>query len=125
MRALGMALGVVTLVAALNADAAGGKLYRWVDKDGHVHFSDQPAPAAQEVKAKLPNSADAATAVDADKQAADCQRKKDQLAAYRSAIKVSETNSIGQTREYSEDEKAKLIELTEKSVREACGESPG
>lgn len=34
--------GVVMLAAAL--PAMGGQLYKWVDADGKVHYSDQPPP---------------------------------------------------------------------------------
>ena len=37
----------VTLVAS--ASAAAVELYRWVDKDGLVHYSDQPGPGAEKI----------------------------------------------------------------------------
>lgn len=32
-------------LAIATLPAAAGQMYRWVDKDGKVHFSDQPPPA--------------------------------------------------------------------------------
>jgi|CXWL01.1.fsa_nt_gi hypothetical protein len=42
-------LGSAPLVQAQGAPAAG-KLYKWVDKDGNVHFSDQVPPESAEYK---------------------------------------------------------------------------
>jgi len=39
-------LAAVGLVALLFAAAASAQLYRWVDKDGKVHYTDTPPPAA-------------------------------------------------------------------------------
>jgi hypothetical protein len=38
---------IVGLLAALAAQAA--VVYRWVDADGVVHYSDQPVPGAQKI----------------------------------------------------------------------------
>lgn len=37
---------LVVVMSATGAVAFGANLYRWVDKDGHVHYTDQPPPAA-------------------------------------------------------------------------------
>jgi len=39
---LGLTLTLVA--AALITEASAGNLYRWVDKDGKVHYTDQPPP---------------------------------------------------------------------------------
>lgn len=36
---------VALLLAVVTAMSAAGELYKWVDKDGKVHFSDKPPPA--------------------------------------------------------------------------------
>lgn len=47
------ALGVVAL---LFAAAASAQLYRWVDKDGKVHYSDTPPPSSAGKSAQLRSS---------------------------------------------------------------------
>jgi hypothetical protein len=36
----------VVVLAALVGNAGAQSLYRWVDKDGRVHYADQPPPQA-------------------------------------------------------------------------------
>lgn len=46
-------LSVVLLGLALAAgSAAAGQTYKWVDKDGKVHYSDQPVAGAEKVELK-------------------------------------------------------------------------
>lgn len=42
----GLVLGLAALLAAAAAPAAE-EIYRWVDEDGVVHYSDQPHPGAE------------------------------------------------------------------------------
>ncbi|MDB5987662.1 MAG: hypothetical protein JWR16_2715 [Nevskia sp.] len=114
---------LVLLTGAVHADT--GKVYRWVDSVGHVHFSDQADLSAHEVKKNAPAASkapvsDSSEVSDGGVRAQECQRKKEQLITYRHAAKVTETDGLGNTREYSPDEKQKLIELTEKSIHELC-----
>jgi hypothetical protein len=45
---------ILVLACALAAStAAFGQLYKWVDKDGKVHYSDQPPPAQQSKQLNL------------------------------------------------------------------------
>ncbi len=118
---------IVLALAVAGAAADSGHVYRWTDQAGHVHYSDQADAAANEVKNKpvagtkpvQPDPSNA-TATSDDPRAQECQRKKEQLITYRHAAKVTETDGLGNTREYSPDEKQKLIELTEKSIHELC-----
>jgi hypothetical protein len=41
-------LTALLIVAALSTAATAQKLYRWVDEDGNVHYSDQVPPEAQD-----------------------------------------------------------------------------
>lgn len=96
-------------------------VYRWVDKAGQAHYSDQPAPDAVEITvapATVQPPPEAASA--AAERAADCKRKKDQLEAYKTADSLSETDALGNVRKYTPEEKQKLVELTQKKVDEAC-----
>jgi hypothetical protein len=61
---MGSRVWVVSLVACLVAlPAWGGGIYKWTDKDGHVHFGDEPgSDDAQEMKVqKGPQAPDPAT----------------------------------------------------------------
>lgn len=35
---------------SLSSAAASGQIYRWVDEDGVVHYSDEPHPGAEEIE---------------------------------------------------------------------------
>ncbi len=48
----------IALLALLAASAAPAQVYRWVDADGVVHYSDTPQPGAEEMQ--LPESPAAA-----------------------------------------------------------------
>jgi len=120
---------LLLIVGAANA-FADGKLYRWVDANGGVHYGDQPVGSAQEVEPKSVQSAKSTDTTAAQAplapggaSAEECQRKRDQLGSYRTAGKVSETDGLGNTRDYTPEEKQKLIEITEKSVHDLCGNS--
>jgi len=125
-------LNVLLIVAALTASftaSAEAKLYRWTDSAGIVHYGDQPTSNAKEVTPKVPTlastvpSRSAASAPPAVAVPENCQRKKDQLASYRGAAKITETNSLGETREYNEEQRQKLIDTTEQAVHAACDPS--
>jgi hypothetical protein len=46
-----MRISIVLLFAVLaNPALADTEMYKWTDKDGTVHFSDQPAPGAEKIK---------------------------------------------------------------------------
>ncbi len=44
----------IALLALLAASASPAQVYRWVDEDGVVHYSDTPHPGAEEIR--LPES---------------------------------------------------------------------
>lgn len=44
LQRLALTAGLVALTAAISVPATAGKLYRWVDKQGQVHFSDTVPP---------------------------------------------------------------------------------
>ncbi|NQD36210.1 DUF4124 domain-containing protein [Permianibacter sp. IMCC34836] len=43
----------VLCLAIATLSAAAGQMYRWVDKDGKVHYSDQPPPADAKQTAQM------------------------------------------------------------------------
>jgi Domain of unknown function (DUF4124) len=44
MKSVILGLTFALAAAALVTEASAGNLYRWVDKDGRVHYTDQPPP---------------------------------------------------------------------------------
>ena len=119
--ALLLALPLLSSLAA----ADGRTTYRWVDEKGRVHYSDLPAPAtkAEEIQVK-PGSGSgkptAGTRAASDQQAKECERLTGQIAAYEAASGISETDGLGNTRNYSAAEKAKLVERTRAQMAEVC-----
>jgi hypothetical protein len=117
---------LATLLALSGSANASGKTYRWKDANGRYHYSDVAAPNSQEMRvstatgsAAKPKAADA-NATEA--KAKNCQSKREQLATYISASKVTETDSLGNAKTYTDAEKEKLVQRTQMQVREACGE---
>ena len=119
-------LCMASLLAFSGSADASGKTYRWKDAKGRYHYSDVAAPNAQEMRvstatgsAAKPKEVDAAAA---ESKAKTCQNKREQLATYISASKVTETDALGNAKTYTDAEKEKLVQRTQMQVREACGE---
>lgn len=114
------------ILSLLLASAAAGanSVYKWTDKNGRVHYGDRPPQLnAEKVEAKPGTEATdpvAAASTPEAKRAAECKQQKDQLAVYKSTERVVERNALGQEREYSAEEKQKLIEMTQVKVQQAC-----
>ncbi|HZR37636.1 MAG TPA: DUF4124 domain-containing protein [Nevskia sp.] len=121
------------LGAALLLGSAGAlaqqppQLYRWVDKDGHVHYGDSAqSPGARPVNPKLLNSGedDAAGADErkatAEKQA-DCKRRADEYVRYRDAAGFTETDALGNSRSYTSEEMDKLRAHKRQDLIDHCG----
>ena len=117
---------LATLFAAglLTEGVTAGEVYKWTDKDGKVHYGDRPKhdaePVAPKIGATASTPADPEAANKEAARAADCVRKKTQLDGYRKAPSIKETNGLGETREYSEAERQKLVAVTEQQVTAAC-----
>lgn len=98
------------------------RIYRWLDANGVEHFGDAPPANGRSVKVKTAaggsRGSDELPAIDA----AACTAKREQLKSFQAAGRVTETNALGETREYGDDEKRKLIANTEAQVRAVCGE---
>jgi len=102
--------------------SAEGRIYQWLDANGGEHFGDTPPANARSIKVKQTSGGINAGAELPVVDAAACSAKREQLKSYQLAAKVTETNALGEAREYSDDEKQKLIANTEAQVRTACGE---
>lgn len=127
MRLSVMAVGMCMAMSTLTAHA---DVYKWKDANGRVHYGDQPASGAEKVNAGPANAA-AADAADnaadqsAQKRAEECSRMREQLANYKTASKIVETDSLGNQKEFSDDERKKLLDRTQKQIAGNCGDSTG
>ncbi|WP_370304674.1 DUF4124 domain-containing protein [Sinimarinibacterium flocculans] len=124
---------LLLLAAAFSAGA--GQVYKWVDAEGRIHYSDTPRPGWKRVDLKVaPGFAPATTQTPAAQSGAEgeesperaklraeeCDKRREQLETYRKATTITERDSLGNERTYSEDERLQLIEQTQKQVSELC-----
>jgi len=119
---LPLAVLLLNLSAAMPA-AAQSRVYQWTDSSGVVHYSDSARGPAKSIRIKPTSSGlDGGASRPAIDEAA-CGAKRDQLKRYSSASRVTETNALGETRDYDDAQIKKLIETTEAAVRSTCGEN--
>ena len=123
-----MRLILIAVLAAAASFGAYGDVYKWVDQNGNVHYGDKPKQGGDRVDVKPGSGTGEPTGEEAEKIAKDrqarCDQKKAKLATYKNAASVTETDSLGRVREYSQDEKQALIAKAEKDVADACGPPP-
>ena len=51
---------------------------------------------------------------------AECKRKRDQLDTYQKASRIVEKDALGSEKEYSADDRKKLIDSIQKQIAENC-----
>jgi hypothetical protein len=115
----------LAVLFCLTTAASAGALYRWVDKDGNVHYGDQAPPGiqAQLVKPDVshaPSEPSDEEAAAAKARSENCKKLQAQLDSYTKSSKITETDALGNTHDYSDDEKKKLLEQTKAKVDDAC-----
>ncbi|NGY04922.1 DUF4124 domain-containing protein [Solimonas terrae] len=108
------------LAGLISVPALAGGVYKWVDAQGHFHFSDTAQPGWRRVDVN-PTVVDAGPIPTTDtaaagKRAAECQQKRDALVGYKASARIVERNSLGVEHEYTPEEKQKLIALTEQQL---------
>ena len=106
------------MLSMLAASALAAEAYRWVGKDGTVHYEDRPAPGAKFIDVH-PGSGNGPSKEQLSR-AAECAKKKSELEAYESAAGINEVDDKGKSRAYSPEERRAFIETFQKSVEEAC-----
>lgn len=121
----------VLLALCLVATVAGaGQIYKWIDHNGKVHYSDAPRPGWIPVDLGVGTGApvaggDEAAEVQADSRqqlrAEECRRRQTRLDSYLNATQIVERDGLGREKVYSEDERLQLIEVTRNQVAELCG----
>lgn len=110
----------------LSTASYGASVYKWTDKNGRVHYGDKPVHNAEKIGPKVGTAATEPSpdTVEREKRAAECKSQKDQLAVYQSAARLVEQDSLGKQREFTAEEKQKLIALTEQKVKAICAPLP-
>jgi len=107
----------------VSVPAAAGQIYRWVDAAGRVHFGDNPQPGAQPVDVRVPGAAIATTpTVRFDPVI--CESKRKELGSYKTAQRLVERDALGREKEYTGEDRVRLIAKTEQDVAKACTEAP-
>jgi predicted transcriptional regulator len=103
---------------------AAAPIYQWRDAKGVTHFGDTPPASARGIRVRQASAGNVVAASESEPaiDVAACERKRAQLKGYRQADQVTETNALGDVREYSDAERQVLIAGTEAQVRAACGE---
>lgn len=122
---------VLLLMAALllAATAEAGPAYKWVDASGQFHFSDTPQAGWTRVDLPgpklIPAEVQQQPAADVlASKAGLCTQRRQTLDIYRTADNLIERDALGGERQYSAEEKQKLISRSEQQVAEACGDAP-
>lgn len=128
MRLSVVMMGLCLFASATMADAG---VYKWKDANGRVHYGDQPKSGAQRVDGAPTNTEAAPEEESSDpakqktSKADECARKRDQLMTYQKATRIVETDSLGNQKEFSDEERQKLIERTQKQIAEGCAGAVG
>src|SRR3546814_3215536 len=108
-------VSVVALLAGrISVPAFAACVYKWVDTQGGIHYSDTAQPGWRRVDISptvvdagaLQPSADASTS---GKRAAECMQKRDALVGYKTSARIVERNGLGVEHEYTHEEKQKQI----------------
>jgi hypothetical protein len=123
----GTRLGLLLAALLLGGSAAAQSptLYRWVDKDGHVHYDDAgTAPGAKAVNPRLLGGDSPAGAPDTGAAAAkqaECKAKADDYNRFKTAAGITETDALGNAHTYSPEEKDKLVARKRQDLVALCG----
>lgn len=114
-------------VLLLQAAQAGDRTYRWTDEKGRVHYSDVKNDKGERVEVK-PGSGVSVTSKDSPATIAtrqlDCQRKTDKVTIYNNSSQINETDGLGNTKTYSDEERQQLINRAQELAQTACSQ-PG
>ena len=116
MRSILIALSVFACAAA-----SAGDVYKWKDKDGRVHYGDKPKDGSgSQVEMRSEDGTSEVANSDDPARAAECAKRRNQLESYRKAPAIIDTDNLGRTRQFTDDERVQFIALYEKKVQEVC-----
>ncbi|MES2683373.1 MAG: DUF4124 domain-containing protein [Pseudomonadota bacterium] len=114
-------------VLSLTVAEAGERTYRWTDDKGRVHYSDVKSAQGEQVQVKPGGRIAPTPKISSDLVALrqqECQRRKDQVELYNSSAEINETDSLGNSRTFSMEERRQLIERAQQQAAAACSQ-PG
>jgi hypothetical protein len=114
----------VLLCSLAAASVQAAEVYKYTDKSGKSHFSDTPQPGWNKVNVTPVPPTGTEMNPEQAQRAAECAKRSEELAGYKSAAAITEKNGLGVVHEYTEDEKRQLIEATEKDVNKLCAGLP-
>ena len=126
-------LMVCTFLFGFTSLADATDIYKWTDAQGHVHYGSTPTDNAQKVDVSVPASQielqkEREKALSADEKHAnrmeECKRSKEQLVTYQSASSVIQKDSLGGEKELNAAERAKLLQITQQKIKDACQDPP-
>lgn len=125
----------VTIIAIgagllLVSAAAAAEMYRWVDAEGEVHYSDRPARGAEEVQIKTPDVGEPGVAPNPEAEAANavraehCARARQRVIEYEQADGLIEEDEFGRRREIKGEERVQTIARARADVKSFCSGQP-
>lgn len=110
---------VLLCLAILTPAVAGAaELFRWVDKDGTVHYADKAGPNSTFMNLKSTNG-DGPSAEQLARSAA-CTKAKAELEDYRGATTLQQQDALGNVKVFTEAERTKFLDLQEQKMKSAC-----
>jgi hypothetical protein len=118
-----IAIGAVLLLVSV---AAAAEVYRWVDAEGEVQYSDRQVQGAEPAEVKVPEVVDAVSVAEsADTQVVrdqQCELARKRLDEYENSDALFQEDEFGRRREISGEERVQLIARGQSNVNEFCGE---
>jgi hypothetical protein len=118
-----IAIGAALLLVSV---AAAAGVYRWVDAEGEVHYSDRPVQGAAPTQVKVPEAGDGAAVTEsAETQSArakQCELARKRLNEYEISDALFQEDEFGRRREISGEERVQLIVRAQANVQAFCGE---
>ena len=122
-----MRLTLTALCCCFAATAFAADVYKWKDAQGRVHYGDQAKQGSKKINAS-PAPAEAPADADAKaqraKKVAECGRKRDQLMTYQNATRIVEKDALGNEKDYSDADRLRLIQVTQKQIADQCADVP-
>lgn len=122
MRQLTRCLAPALAGMLLCAPALAGEVYKWVDRDGRIHYGDKAQPGWQRVEPKPGTTIPAKPELSPDEaaRAQTCARLRRDLDMWRDAPRLVERSPTGEERELTEEQRGKLLERAQEQIRKEC-----
>lgn len=119
-------LALLLLTGAVSA----AEVYKWTDDKGRVHYGDRPHQSAEKLNVKPGSGGGVASVEQArkelealkmqDEKYARCKQRKEQLDVWKKSARIVERDNLGKEKEYSAEDKQRLIQTTEAAISREC-----